>query len=194
MPKIIFLKYFPSQSVKTPGDFIYFYKPCWNINLDTSYNLWSLLAHLKFLYKIFSFFSQSIRMSRKNVNFGDNKILKSDFYKNKKVSRINDIDANKTLVSKEEPYRTKKSFKYFIEYNDNDVIRPLYIELTKMTGYVRKSVIKAKKEYYPPTLLEECKYVQEKIKMENLIDDDCEKSLSDESNSQSDKDNDESNE
>ena len=38
------------------------------------------------------------------------------------------------------------------------------------------SVIKAKKKYYPQTLLEECKYEQEKIKMENLIDDDLEKS------------------
>ena len=36
------------------------------------------------------------------------------------------------------------------------------------------SVIKAKKKYYPQTLLEECKYEQEKIKMENLIDDDLE--------------------
>ena len=43
------------------------------------------------------------------------------------------------------------------------------------------SVIKAKKKYYPQTLLEECKYEQEKIKMENLIDDDLEKCLSDES-------------
>ena len=40
------------------------------------------------------------------------------------------------------------------------------------------SVIKAKKKYYPQTLLEECKYEQEKIKMENLIDDDFEKSES----------------
>ena len=39
------------------------------------------------------------------------------------------------------------------------------------------SVIKAKKKYYPQTLLEECKYEQENIKMENLIDDDLEKSL-----------------
>ena len=37
------------------------------------------------------------------------------------------------------------------------------------------SVIKAKKKYYPQTLLEECKYEQEKIKMENLIDDDLQK-------------------
>ena len=52
------------------------------------------------------------------------------------------------------------------------------------------SVIKAKKKYYPQTLLEECKYEQEKIKMENLIDDDLEKSLSDESDSESDNDKD----
>ena len=50
------------------------------------------------------------------------------------------------------------------------------------------SVIKAKKKYYPQTLLEECKYEQEKIKMENLIDDDLEKSSSDESDSESDND------
>ena len=33
------------------------------------------------------------------------------------------------------------------------------------------SVIKANKKYYPQTFLEECKYVQEKIKIENHIDD-----------------------
>ena len=38
------------------------------------------------------------------------------------------------------------------------------------------SVIKAKKKYYPQTLLEECKYKQEKIKMVTLISDDLEKS------------------
>ena len=43
------------------------------------------------------------------------------------------------------------------------------------------SVVKAKKKYYPQTLLEECKYELKKMKMENLIDDDLEKSSSDES-------------
>ena len=41
------------------------------------------------------------------------------------------------------------------------------------------SVIKANKKYYAQTLLEECKYVQEKIKIEKLTDDDLEKSESD---------------
>ena len=202
-------------------------------------------------------------MSGKSINFDDKKIKTSDFYKNKKVFQIDNIDVNKILVSKKEPYGTKNSFKYFIGYNDNDVIRPLCIRLPQMTGYARKfdenatmsfivknkqllkkytkiwetieglmkinfeskpvygedvkyiktkiktyadsiitnfhnkkmpkekapckclsiimldSVIKANKKYYPQTLLEECKYVQEKIKIENLIDDDLEKSESD---------------
>ena len=41
------------------------------------------------------------------------------------------------------------------------------------------SIIKAKKKYYPQTILEECKYEQKRIKIENLIDDDLEKSESD---------------
>ena len=154
----------------------------------------------------------------------------------------------------------KNSFKYFIGYSDNDVIRLLCIKLPQMTGYDRKyegnttmsfknsdkqllkkynrvwkrvekllkiefdskpvddkyikakikpygasvntnfqdkkmtkekapcnylsiimldSVIKANKKYCPQTLLEECKYEQKKIKIENLIDDDLEKTLSD---------------
>ena len=211
-------------------------------------------------------------MSEKNINFGDKKIKKSDFYKNKKAFKIDDIDVNKILVSKEEPYGAKNSFKYFIGYNDNDLIRPLCIKLPQMTGYVRKfdgdttmtfkisdkkllkrynqiwkrvkkllkieldsepvygdndkyiktktiiyknsmftifqdknmpkekvpckcvsiimldSVIKAKKKYYPQTLLEKCKYEQEKIKMENLIDNDFEKSESEVSDSDSNDD------
>ena len=202
-------------------------------------------------------------MSGKNITFGEKKIKKSDFYKNKKTNNIEDIDVNNTLVSKKESYGNKNSFKYFIGYNDNDNIRPLCIRLPQMTGYARKfdenatmsfivkdkqllknytkiwekieklmkinfeskpvygdddkyiktkiktyakntitnlhnktipkekalckslsiimidSVIKANKKYYPQILLEECKYIQEKIKTENYINEDLEKSESD---------------
>ena len=47
---------------------------------------------------------------------------------------------------------------------------------------------KGKKNYCPQTLLEECKYEQNKIKLENLIDDDLEKISSDESGSEFDND------
>ena len=52
------------------------------------------------------------------------------------------------------------------------------------------SVIKVNKKYYPQIFLEECKYVQEKIKIENHIDDDL-KSHSD-SNDKTESDIDES--
>ena len=202
-------------------------------------------------------------MSGKNINFDDKKVKKYTFYKNKKINKIDDTDVNKILVSKKEPYGTKNSSKYFIGYNDNDIIRPLYVRLPEMTGHARKfdenatmsfkvndkqllknynkiqekvekllnidfesnpvygdddkyikrkrktyagsiitnfhnkkipkekaqcqclliimidSVIKANKKYYPETFLEECKYIQEKIKIENYTDEDLEKSESD---------------
>ena len=213
-------------------------------------------------------------MSGKTINFNTKKIKKSDFYKNKKVFQIDSIDANNILVSKKEAYRTKNSFKCFIGYNDNDVIRPLLAKLSQMIGYTRKfnenvtmsfkvndkqllknynriwekvesllnidfeskpvygnddkyiktrikvyaksiitnfhdktmpkgkasckclsiiridPVIKANKKYYPQILLEECKYIQEKIKTENYIDEDLENSDSN-NETESDIDNDE---
>ena len=77
-------------------------------------------------------------MSEKNINFDDKKIRKSTFYKKKTINNIEDIDVNSILVSKNEPYGTKNSLKYFIGYNDNDIIRPLCIRLPQITGYARK--------------------------------------------------------
>ena len=208
---------------------------------------------------------------RKEHKVWRQKNQKSNFYKNKNVFQIDDIDVNKILISKKEPYDTKNAFKYFIGYNDDDVIRPLCVRLPQITGYAKKFnenatmpfrannkqllksynkvngdrfwkqtclwwwwsiqktkikiyadsvitnfhdkkmpkekapckclsiimlyyVVKANKKYYPQTLLEECKYVQEKIKTENYIDEDLEKSESDSDSNdetESDIDNDE---
>ena len=202
-------------------------------------------------------------MSGKSINIDDKKVNKSEFYKNKKVTSIDDLDVNKILLSKKEPYDTKNALKYFIGYNENDVIRPLCLRLPKMTDYAKKinenttipfrvnskqflknyhkiwekveklmridfeskpvfgdddkyikskikiyagsmitnfyekkmpkekasckclsiimldSVIKANKKFYSETLLEECKYAQQKIKIENHIVDNLEKIESD---------------
>ena len=60
------------------------------------------------------------------------KSKKSEFYKNKQVTKIDEINANKILVSKKESYGTKNSFKYFIGY---------LIKLPLMTGYARNLMI-----------------------------------------------------
>ena len=77
-------------------------------------------------------------MSGKTVNFNDKKVRKSNFYKNKKVFKIDNIYINNALVSKKEKYGTKNSFKYFIGYSYNEIIRPLCVRLRQMTGYAKK--------------------------------------------------------
>ena len=52
------------------------------------------------------------------------------------------------------------------------------------------SVIKANKKYYPQTFLEECKYVQEKIKFENYINEELDSDSNDEKESNIDNDDD----
>ena len=42
----------------------------------------------------------------------------------------------KILVSKKEQCGKYNSFKYFIGYNDNDVIRLLYLFISQTTGYI----------------------------------------------------------
>ena len=82
-------------------------------------------------------------MNRKNINFNDKK-NKTKKQKNtftlkiKKIFNVDDFDFNKISVSKKEQYGKNNSSIYFIGYNDNDVIRPLCLKLSKMTGYINK--------------------------------------------------------
>ena len=50
-------------------------------------------------------------------------------------NNIEDINVNNILVSKKD---SKNSHKYFIGYNDNDNIIPLWIKFPQMTGYARR--------------------------------------------------------
>ena len=47
--------------------------------------------------------------------FDKKKKKKSDFYKNKKVFQIDDVDVNKILVSKKEPYDTKNALNTLLD-------------------------------------------------------------------------------
>ena len=74
-------------------------------------------------------------MSGKNIIFNDKKVNKSNFYRNKKLFKIDEIDINKILASQKESHGKKNSFKYFIGYNDIDNIRSLRIKVPQMIGY-----------------------------------------------------------
>ena len=75
------------------------------------------------------FLFTNYKNEQKQHKFRRQKNQKSDFYKNKKIFNIDDIDVNKILVSKKEQYGKYNSFKYFIGHNDNDVTKPLVTSL-----------------------------------------------------------------
>ena len=88
------------------------------------------------------FFLSSIRVSGNKIIFNDKKISKSNFYKNKKLFNIYDIEVDKILISKKEPYGKKSSFKYFLGYNyDDDVIRALCIKFPQMVGMLSTLIV-----------------------------------------------------
>ena len=61
----------------------------------------------KLLLKKLYFFFIQYKNVWKELKFQRRKNLKQGFYKNKKVTKINDTGVNKILVSKEEPHGTK---------------------------------------------------------------------------------------
>ena len=72
-------------------------------------------------------------MSEKNINSEDKEVKESDFCKIKKIFTIDETHVDKIAVSKKRTIW----YKYFIGYNDNDVIRSLCIKLPQMIGYVK---------------------------------------------------------
>ena len=50
-------------------------------------------------------------------------------------------NVNKIIVSKREPYGKKRSFKYFIGYDDHDYFGPSCIKLPQMIGYVNALIV-----------------------------------------------------
>ena len=67
------------------------------------------LNYYKKNFYIFFFFFTKYKVSEKNIIFNDKNINKSNFYKNKKLSKIDEIDVDKTLVSKKNVMVQKSS-------------------------------------------------------------------------------------
>ena len=58
---------------------------------------------------------------------------KCEFFKNRKAPQIDDKEPDE-----KEPDGTKNALKYFIRYNDSDIIGLLCVRLPEMTGYAKK--------------------------------------------------------
>ena len=66
------------------------------------------------------------------------KLEKAIFIKTRKYMKQKTLILIMYQFLKKNNTEKKNSFKYFIEYNDNEIIRPLCIRLPQMTGYAKK--------------------------------------------------------
>ena len=123
-----------------------------------------------------------------SFKISDKQLLKKYYQIQKRIEKLLEIKFDsKPVYGDDEKYITTKLKTYgdSVIANFHDKKIPKEKSPCKCLSIIMlDSVIEAKKKYYPQTLLEECKYEQERIKIENLIDDDLEKSDSDESDSE----------
>ena len=75
-------------------------------------------------------------MSKKKLKLSNIKINKKEFHKSKQATDLDSVDTDKTVV----PDRFKHSeegFKYFIGYQEDEIVKPLCIILPQMNGYIK---------------------------------------------------------
>ena len=77
--------------------------------------MWPLIVHPNCYKKFLFFLFVQYKNEWKKRKFRRKKNQKSDFYKNKKIIKIDDIDDAKMLVSKEESHGTKNSFNTLLD-------------------------------------------------------------------------------
>ena len=92
------------------------------------YNLFTKL--LNYYKKVFYFFSPYIKWAEITI-FDDKKIKKSNFYQNKKLSKIDDINVDKLLVSKKSHKVQKNQSSTLLHKMMKMLLQPL------MIGYVK---------------------------------------------------------
>ena len=130
--------------------------------------------------------------SNKATSFkvGDNKLLKKYNKIWEKICNLMNIefDSEPVYGDNDQCIKTKiKMYEDRVKTNFQGKKVPKENALYKCLSLIMlDSVIRVNKKFYLQTLLEECKYVIRKNKMENLINDDLDLSSSDESDNESD--------
>ena len=75
-------------------------------------------------------------MSEKTLKFNNIKINKKEFHKSKQAIDQDSVTVDKIVVS--DKFRhSKEGYKYYIGYQENEIIRPLCIILPQMNGYIK---------------------------------------------------------
>ena len=75
-------------------------------------------------------------MSEKTLKFNNIRLNKKEFHKSKKPIDLMLVNVDQIVVSGKFKHNNE-SFKYFIGYQEDEIVKPLCIILTQMSGYIK---------------------------------------------------------
>ena len=75
-------------------------------------------------------------MSEKTLKFNTIKLNKKEFHKSKEPINLILVNVDQIVVSDKFKH-SEEGYKYFIGYQENEIVKPLCIILTQMSGYIK---------------------------------------------------------
>ena len=75
-------------------------------------------------------------MGEKTLKFNNIKVNKKEFHRSKKAIDLDLVDTGKIVVSDKFKH-SEEGFKYFIGYQEDEIVKPLCIILPQMNGYIK---------------------------------------------------------
>ena len=78
----------------------------------------------------------NIIIGEKTLKFNNIKVNKKEFHRSKKATELDLVDIGKIVVSDRFKH-SEEGCKYFIGYQEDEIVKPLCIILPQMNGYIK---------------------------------------------------------
>ena len=75
-------------------------------------------------------------MGEKTLKFNNIKVNKKEFHKSKQAIGVDSVTTDKMVLSDKFKH-SEEAYKYFIGYQEDEIVRPLCIILSQMNGYIK---------------------------------------------------------
>ena len=75
-------------------------------------------------------------MNEKALKFNNTKINKKEFHKSKQAIDLDTVTLDKIVVSDKFKH-SEEGYKYYIGYQENEIVRPLCITLPQISGRIK---------------------------------------------------------
>ena len=75
-------------------------------------------------------------MSEKTLKFNNIRVNKKEFHKSKQPINLMSVNLDQIVVSDKFKH-SDEGFKYFIGYQEGEIVKPLCIILSQMSGYIK---------------------------------------------------------